>query len=130
MNQTRQRLDKWLWFARVVKSRTLAQKLVASGAVRVDGTRITGPDHRVAAGMVLTMTVHERLRVLKIRNTGTRRGPANEAALLYEDLTPDLPPPARSPLDAIPAQRPAGAGRPTKRERRRIDRLTGRDVPG
>lgn len=87
----RQRLDKWLWFARVVKTRTLAQKLVASGAVRVNGQRVIEPDHRLAVGDGLTILVHERLRVLKVVAPGERRGPAPEAALLFEDLSPQIP---------------------------------------
>lgn len=120
----KQRLDRWLWFARMLKSRTLAQKLVQSGAVRIDGNRITGADHRVSAGMVLTMTLHQRLRILKILNTGTRRGPASEAVMLYEDLTPELPPRNQPQIArAIPIDRPQGTGRPTKKQRRETDRL-------
>lgn len=120
----KQRLDRWLWFARMLKSRTLAQKLVQSGAVRVDGNRVTGADHRVSAGMVLTMTLHQRLRILKILDTGTRRGPAPEAVLLYEDLSPELPPRKQLPTDrAIPIDRPQGSGRPTKKQRRQTDKL-------
>src|SRR5690606_922826 len=71
---TRQRLDKWLWHARVTKSRTLAQKLIESGAVRVNGQRVTGSDTRVGAGDGLTILVHGRLRVLKIAGLAERRG--------------------------------------------------------
>lgn len=87
----RQRLDKWLWFARILKSRTLAQKFIASGAVRVDKERVTGPDQRIGPGSVLTFFLHDRIRVLRVLDTGTRRGPANEAQALYEDLSPALP---------------------------------------
>lgn len=123
---SKQRLDKWLWYARVVKSRTLAQKLVASGVVRIDGVRIKGPDYRVTIGMVITMTVHERIRILKILDTGTRRGPAKEAALLYEDLSPPMPPKQTYIPPAKPGDREPGSGRPTKKERRETDRL--RDI--
>lgn len=91
MTTARQRLDKWLWYARVVKTRTLAQKLVAGGTVRVNGQRVTQPDHRLAIGDGLTILVHERLRVLKVVAPGEKRGPASEAALLYEDLSPHIP---------------------------------------
>lgn len=128
MNLPRQRLDKWLWYARIVKSRTLAQKLVTSGAVRVDATRITSADYRISVGMVLTMTAHERLLVLKVRDTGTRRGPAPEAQLLYEDLSPELPPRKKpDPLKAPPALREQGSGRPTKKQRREMDKWTGKE---
>jgi len=123
MAESRQRLDKWLFFSRAVKSRTLAQKLIESGAVRVNSERTLSTDHRVGAGDVLTMTVHTRLLVWKILDPGQRRGPAPEAALLYEDLSP----PALPRADRIPAvaERDAGAGRPTKKERRDTDRLKG-----
>ena len=86
----RQRLDKWLFFSRAVKSRTLAQKLIESGAVRVNAARTLSSDHRVGAGDVLTMTIHSRLLVWKVLDPGDRRGPPAEAQTLYEDLSPDL----------------------------------------
>lgn len=126
---SRQRLDKWLFFARVVKSRTLAQKLIESGAVRVNGERATGSDLRVGPGDTLTMTVHQRLRVLEILDAGTRRGPASEAAGLYNDRSPELEPyqDPNLPPALHPGQRDKGAGRPTKQERRATDRLMGRE---
>ena len=114
----KQRLDKWLFFSRAVKSRTLAQKLVGTGAVRVNSERTTHADHQVGAGDVLTMTVHSRLLVWKILAPGTRRGPPSEAQALYEDLSP--PPLPREPSHTV-AQRDPGAGRPTKKDRRDID---------
>ena len=87
----RQRLDKWLFFSRALKSRTLAQKLIGSGAVRVNSERTLASDHRVGPGDVLTMTINHRLLVWRIRDPGMRRGPASEAALLYDDLSPALP---------------------------------------
>lgn len=89
----RQRLDRWLFFSRAVKSRTLAQKLIEAGFVRVNSARVIASDRLVAPGDVLTMTLGSRLLVWRILETGNRRGPAAEAALLYEDLTPDLPRP-------------------------------------
>ena len=84
----KQRVDKWLFFSRAVKSRTLAQKLIETGAVRVNSARTLRADHQVGAGDVLTMTIHSRLLVWKILNPGTRRGPPAEAQALYEDLSP------------------------------------------
>jgi ribosome-associated heat shock protein Hsp15 len=124
----RQRLDKWLFFARVVKSRTLAQKLIEAGAVRVNSERVTASDHRVGAGDVLTMNVQRRLLVWKIVAAGSRRGPATEAAGLYEDLSPPVLPRGEvSAFDAAVAPRAPGAGRPTKKERRETDRLHERE---
>ncbi|WP_127144149.1 RNA-binding S4 domain-containing protein [Pelagibacterium montanilacus] len=91
--EPRQRLDKWLWYARVARSRSLAQKLVASGAVRVNGQRCVAPDRRIAPGDGLTIAIAGRIRVLRVRDPGARRGPATEARLLYEDLSPDPAPP-------------------------------------
>jgi ribosome-associated heat shock protein Hsp15 len=117
----KQRLDKWLFFSRAVKSRTLAQKLIESGAIRVNSERTERTDHKVGPGDVLTMNVHERLLVWRILDAGERRGPATEAAGLYEDLSP--PPIPREAKPPVHAAREAGAGRPTKKERRDTDRL-------
>lgn len=121
----RQRLDRWLFFSRAVKSRTLAQKLVESGVIRVNSERTLAPDARVGPGDVLTMTVNRRLLVWRIRDAGTRRGPAPEAAMLYEDLSPPpLPREGAGPAGQMPlAARDPGTGRPTKKQRRAIDDL-------
>lgn len=118
----RQRLDRWLFFSRAAKSRTLAQKLIEAGTVRVNSERTLDSDHRIGPGDVLTMTLRQRLLVWRVLAAGTRRGPASEAAQLYEDLSP--PPLPRDP-DAVrrPAQRDPGTGRPTKKQRRDTDRL-------
>jgi ribosome-associated heat shock protein Hsp15 len=87
----RQRLDKWLFFSRALKSRTLAQKLIETGALRVNAQRTQSPDRQVGPGDVLTMTINRRLLVWRIVDPGVRRGPAAEAATLYEDLTPSVP---------------------------------------
>ncbi len=120
----KERLDRFLFFSRAVKSRTLAQKLIEAGAVRVNSERTARTDHRVGAGDVLTMSLHERILVWRILDPGTRRGPASEAQGLYEDISPpSLPKAERSPYEAAIAERPSGAGRPTKKERRDTDAL-------
>ena len=121
----RQRLDKWLFFSRAAKSRTLAQKLVEAGFVRVNAERTLASDHRVGPGDVLTMTLGTRLLVWRILAEGTRRGPAPEAAALYEDLSPPPLPKAERPVPGI--LRDAGTRRPTKKERRDTDRLREED---
>lgn len=118
----KQRLDKWLFYSRAVKSRTLAQKLIETGVIRVNAERTIRTDHQVGAGDVLTMTVHTRLLVWKILDPGTRRGPPAEAQGLYEDLSPPPLPREQKPLPFI--ERDAGSGRPTKKDRRDTDRLT------
>ena len=78
-----QRLDKWLWFARVMKSRTLAAELVGSGKVRVNRVRVVKPSHMLHEGDVLTVALRGQVRVLQVLSVGTRRGPPQEARLLY-----------------------------------------------
>ena len=82
----RQRLDKWLWHARVVKARTSAAELVASGHVRINGTREKSPGHAVKAGDVVTVALDNSVRVLKVTGFAERRGDASSARVLYEDL--------------------------------------------
>lgn len=120
---SRQRLDKWLWFARVLKSRTLAAKLVSEGHVRINGVRADAPAKSVGPGDVLTISLERAVKVLRIVSGGLRRGPFEEARLLYEDLSP--PPPPRIPGALFPRRAP-GAGRPTKRERRSLAAWLGR----
>ncbi|MES1990038.1 MAG: RNA-binding S4 domain-containing protein [Pseudomonadota bacterium] len=115
-----QRIDRWLWFARMLKSRTLAAAFVEAGKVRLNSTRIDKPSRHVRAGDVLTFPLGNQTRVLKVLDTGTRRGPAPEAQALYKDLAP--PAAAKAESGALPdAEREAGTGRPTKKERRDRD---------
>ncbi len=86
--EPRQRLDKWLWFARVVKTRSLAARLVAEGHVRLNARRIETPAKPVGPGDVLTIALERQVRVLKVEAPGTHRGGFAEASLLFEDLTP------------------------------------------
>jgi len=119
-----QRLDKWLWFARVVKSRTLAATLIGEGKFRVNGERVDKPSATVKPGDVVMSTAQRNVRVVRITGIGKRRGPAVEAQGLFEDLTPAAPPPEARPAQA--ANREAGSGRPTKKDRRLTDKLRGR----
>ena len=120
------RLDKWLWFARFFKSRSLATRLCSSGKLRVNGTATSKAHHAVRIGDVLTFPKGRDIRVVRVAALGERRGPAPEAQTLYEDLDP----PSRRPTDGARAtlrgpRREAGSGRPTKAERRAMDRLRG-----
>ena len=81
----RQRLDKWLWVARVVKTREAAASLVESGHVRLNGQKTLKPGHAVKPGDVLTIVLHTRVRVMHIMGLDERRGPAEAARLLYEE---------------------------------------------
>ena len=82
----RLRLDKWLWQARFVKSRSLATALIAEGYVRVNGVRVTRPSRDVSPGDVLTLPQGAQIRLIRILAVGQRRGPAGEAQALYVDL--------------------------------------------
>lgn len=120
--ETRQRIDKWLFFTRMVKSRSLAQGLLGSGHVKVNGTSIRQPSFQVKPGDRIEMALERRQIILVVKSGGERRGPFEEAKLLYEDLTP--PQEKTDRLTALEqAQRARGSGRPTKKERRETDRL-------
>ena len=83
----RQRLDKWLWFARVAKTRSLAARLVAEGRVRLNARRIETPAKAVAPGDVLTIALERQVRVLKVVAPGARGAAFSEASLLFEELS-------------------------------------------
>jgi ribosome-associated heat shock protein Hsp15 len=82
----RQRLDKWLWHARVVKARTSAAALIEAGHVRVNGAREKAPGHPVKIGDVVTVGLDRSVRVLKVVGFSERRGDASAARVLYDDL--------------------------------------------
>ncbi len=82
----RQRIDKWLWHARVVKARSSAAALVEAGHVRLNGVRERAPGHAVKAGDVLTIGLDNSVRVLRVVGFAERRGDATAARVLYEDL--------------------------------------------
>jgi len=129
-----QRIDKWLWYARFFKTRGLATQMVQTGRVRITGPgreteRVGKASQTVKCGDVLTFPQGATVRIVKVVAPGTRRGPAAEAQLLYDDLDP---PEARASRQAQGGEseaetpsRERGAGRPTKRERRAIDKFTG-----
>ena len=114
------RIDKWLWAARFFKTRSLAAVACSGGKVDVNDDAAK-PARLVRPGDVIKVTVGRgRRRVARVLVIDDRRGSGEMARRLYEDLTPPEPPRIRQ---APPPSRPPGAGRPTKRERRAIDRL-------
>jgi ribosome-associated heat shock protein Hsp15 len=116
------RVDKWLWAARVFKTRSLATTACDGGKVDVNA-EAAKPARRVRAGDRIDVSLPRgRRRILKVVAVGDRRGSAEAARALFEDLTPPEPPRSRQ---APPPFREPGAGRPTKRERREIGRLRG-----
>ena len=123
MTEETLRIDKWLWFARFFKSRTLAAKVCAGGRLRLNGEPIGKAHQGVKAGDVLTFPQGRDIRVVRVLALGARRGPAPEARALYDDLEPPAPRQA-GPEGALAfARRDPGSGRPTKSDRRAIDRL-------
>jgi ribosome-associated heat shock protein Hsp15 len=84
----RQRLDKWLWFARVARTRSLAAKLITEGHVRLNARRVQTPAKPVGPGDVLTIALEHQVRVLKVVAAGERRKGFLEASLLFEELSP------------------------------------------
>ena len=113
---TGQRLDKWLWCARLTKTRSGAARLIAAGKVRVNRDRALKPSRLVHEGDVITTAYLGRLSIVRVIGMAARRGPASVAQTLYEDLTPkDVPAPDQPQLQARTGKRP------TKRDRRRMD---------
>jgi ribosome-associated heat shock protein Hsp15 len=120
------RLDKWLFFARVCKTRALAQKLIERRQITLNGAKTIKPSISVRLGDGLVIVIGPLKRTLTVKNFGVRRGPAPEARLLYDEPAP----PQRLDRDAhgLPLHRPLlsrpkGAGRPTKKDRRAIDKF-------
>ncbi|XAT57051.1 RNA-binding S4 domain-containing protein [Rhodobacteraceae bacterium IMCC1335] len=107
------RLDKWLFFARFFKTRSLSSKQIEAGHVRVNATKVLKPATSISIGQVLTVVHSRTVRVVEVLALGHRRGPASEAQLLYRDLTPK-----QDSQDPAPGQ--DQKGRPTKRERRAL----------
>ena len=120
------RLDIWLWHARFFKTRTLASKVCKGSKVRVNGTHVSKASALVHPGDVLTFPQANVIKVVKVLAPGERRGPAVEAQNLYQDLTPKTSEAEKPFKPALPGKRGEGAGRPTKGERRAIDKLMDR----
>jgi ribosome-associated heat shock protein Hsp15 len=119
----RQRIDKWLWHARVVRTRSAAAALAGSGHVRINGERINLPSRAVRLGDVVTVALDRSVKVLKVTGFAERRGSAEAARALMEDLAPR--PVQVSPRPPVTALRSPGTGRPTKRDRRAIAQFRG-----
>ena len=83
------RVDKYLWFARFFKTRSLATKRANGGRIRINGNKIKKSSDTVRIGDILTFAQGNEIRVIRVLNLGTRRGPAQEAQSLYEDITPN-----------------------------------------
>ena len=82
------RVDKYLWFARFFKTRSLATKRANGGRIRVNGNKIKKSNDPVRVGDILTLAQGDQIRVIRVLDLGIRRGPAQEVQNLYEDITP------------------------------------------
>jgi len=122
------RIDRWLWAARFVKTRSLAAEAINGGRVHVNGVRAK-PSKEVAAGDTVEVTLGQAQWTVTVLGVSERRGPAAQAQLLYEESAESRERRAREAAQRRMAA-PLGAGlgaRPTKRDRRRIEALRDRD---
>ena len=88
------RIDRFLFFIRLIKSRTQAQAVIDEGYVRIDGKRVEKPSEEVRVGSVIALPLHDQVRILKVLELPQRRGPAAEARACYQELGIDEPKPA------------------------------------
>ena len=116
------RLDKWLWYARFFKSRTLAGRFCNEGKIRLNQQLVSKANTNIKINDVLTFNLNNRVRIIKIENLGTRRGPAAEATTLYLDMSPEIKK-EDIVINTPPAKREPGSGRPTKAQRRAMDKF-------
>ena len=120
------RLDIYLYYIRIFKSRSIATKFVLTNRLRISGQVTQKPHKMISVGDVLTMTINDNIKILKVLDIPSRRGPYSESLNFYEDITPIeiIPKKESSNIDIKFVER---VGRPTKRERRQTDKLMGRD---
>ena len=120
------RLDIYLYYIRIFKSRSLATKFVTSNRLRISG-QVTQKSHKlISIGDVLTMTINNNIKILKVMDIPKRRGPYSEALNFYEDITP-IENSKKTKDNKLNINFVERVGRPTKRERRQIDKLMGRE---
>ncbi|NRQ39417.1 RNA-binding S4 domain-containing protein [Nonomuraea sp. NN258] len=120
--QASARVDSWIWSVRLTKTRSIASDACRGGHVRVNGVRVK-PAHAVRAGDEVRLRHEGREHIVIVARVITKRVGAAVAAECYVDKSP--PPPPREETAPV-AVRDRGAGRPTKRDRRSLDRLLGR----
>ena len=120
------RLDIYLYYIRIFKSRSLASKFISSNRLRVSGQVTQKPHKLISLGDVLTMIINDKIKILKVLDIPNRRGPYSESLNFYEDIAPIEK--NQKKVDVKPNTKFVDrVGRPTKRERRQTDRLMGRD---
>ena len=122
------RLDKWLWYARFMKSRSKATKFCQTSRFRVNGSIVAKAHCLVKQSDILTFSIGGNIKIIKILKLGVRRGPASEAQSLYEDRSPPVSLNAEDhKIAPHVGRRELGSGRPTKQQRRAIDKLMAKD---
>lgn len=119
------RLDKWLWHARFVKTRGLAQKLIEGGKVRLNSEKQHKASATVRIGDEISFAVHERLHMVRVTGISERRGPASEAQGLYAEIEPTVN--LRQASGARITR--SGKGRPSKKDRRAYEKMKAADLP-
>ena len=120
------RLDIYLHYIRIFKTRSIATKFVLTNRLRISGQVIQKPHKMISIGDVLTMTINNNIKILKVLDIPNRRGPYPESLNFYEDITPTENIPKKKNFKSA-IKFVERVGRPTKRERRQTDRLMGRD---
>ena len=120
------RLDIYLYYIRIFKSRSIATKFVSANRLRISGQVTQKPHKMISIGDVLTMTINDSIKILKVLDIPSRRGPYLESLNFYEDITPIKNIPKKEDIK-FKLKFVERVGRPTKRERRQTDRLMGRD---
>ena len=122
------RLDKWLWYARFMKSRSKATKFCQSSRFCVNSSIVIKAHFLVKQNDVLTFSIDNNIKIIRILNLGVRRGPASEAQALYEDLSPPIYlNKVGDKFEVTVGKREIGSGRPTKDQRRATDKLIAKD---
>ena len=115
-----QRIDKWLWHARFFKTRSLAQKQVVTGKIRVDREKISSPSRKILIGNVLTITRERDIKIIEVLGIADKRGPYSQAQLLYNDMSPPKPEKQKQEQTRDSMSRIQSEGRPTKHQRKQI----------
>ncbi|PCI87048.1 MAG: RNA-binding protein [Hyphomicrobiales bacterium] len=121
-----QRIDKWLFHSRFIKSRALATKLVNANRIRVNGEKIAKASYKLKIADILTFELNDRIMMIEILGINATRRPFKEACLLYDDQSPAPEPRTNKDTPdflAPPFLREKGAGRPTKKQRRETDQF-------
>jgi len=120
------RLDIYLYYIRIFKSRSIATKFVSTNRLRISGQVTQKPHKMICIGDILTLTINDNIKILKVLDIPKRRGPFSESLNFYEDITP-IETVQKKKIRKTDIKFVERVGRPTKRERRQTDRLMGRD---